>query len=241
MHHSQVLLSTALPVLRRSGHYCGLDAIHVDGGANVSAATERTLTHCEESTLTRDDYVATMVGSFSELPGVAIALVLVDLVGRKWSLTSNFIVSALAMLLLATCLPAEMETAVLFAARACVIAAFQVAFVVTPELYPTSSRSSAIGMLSAMSRLGGIITPFVVEVLMQVSPAGGLFMYVVSLALAATAALLLPKETAGLMLGTGKESASSPRGGIELFDMTVTNMGEGVEASLTAEDSLAVP
>ena len=234
-YYGLVLLSTALPVLRRSGNYCGFAAVYVDGGANVSAAAEEVLTHCEETTLTRDDYVATMVGSFSELPGVAVALVLVDLIGRKWSLTSTFLLSALAMLLLTACLPVELETAVLFAARAFVTAAFQVAFVVTPELYPTRSRSSAIGMLSAMSRLGGMLTPFVVEVLMQVSPTGGLMMYVASLTLAATAALILPKETAGLTLGAGKEGAP-PRGGIELF-----GMGEGVEASLTAEDSLAAP
>ena len=55
-------------------------------------------------------------------------------------------------------------TLFLFLIRAFSTGAFQVAYVYTPEVYPTEIRASALGFFSSTARIGAIITPYVAQV-----------------------------------------------------------------------------
>ena len=174
---------------------------------------------------------------------------------------------------MAICLTQEVEIIILFITRASVTAAFQVlfffnffklifyfsklifmspkyiflqiAFVATPELYPTALRSSSIGLLSSLSRLGGLLTPFVVEVLMveKKQVAWGLILYACVLTCGSIVSLLIPKETAGMMLESssttivvGEEDREEKAMKVDGIEMQSLN--DEMMESLTAKDSL---
>ena len=52
----------------------------------------------------------------------------------------------------------------LFGARGFATGVFQAVYVYTPEVYPTRTRGAAMGIHSAASKVGAIITPFVAQV-----------------------------------------------------------------------------
>ncbi|KAM7369017.1 hypothetical protein PAMP_013316 [Pampus punctatissimus] len=89
---------------------------------------------------------------------------------------------------------------VIFIARAFISGGYQVAFVYTPEVYPTATRALGMGTSSAMSRLGSLITPFVAQVMLRASVYLTLTAYCVCCLLACVASLILPIETLGRSL-----------------------------------------
>ena len=70
----------------------------------------------------------------------------------------------------------------------------------TPEYYPTEIRGLATGIMSSISRIGGIITPFVAVVLLQHSMYLGVGTYALSGLISAIGAIFLPTETKGKAL-----------------------------------------
>lgn len=63
----------------------------------------------------------------------------------------------------------EIDIIALFCTRMFAYGAFIVLFIYTPELYATKIRSFAFGLFNALSRLGGLVSPFIaVELFQQV-------------------------------------------------------------------------
>ena len=85
----------------------------------------------------------------------------------------------------------------IFVARCFISGAFQSTYVYTPEYYPTAMRAIGLGSCSAMARIGAIITPFISQILLKVSPHLTLSIYGTVAFIAAMAALSLPIETKG--------------------------------------------
>jgi hypothetical protein len=72
--------------------------------------------------------------------------------------------------------------------------------VYTPEYYPTVIRAVGLGTCSTMARTGAIITPFVAQVMLKVSPNAAISIYGAVAFLGAIVSLVLPIETKGRVL-----------------------------------------
>ena len=156
------------------------------------------------STPTNEDYIQFLISSFAEFPGMFLLMLLNDTIGRK--LTKTFFLSAGAVTttLLLLCTGASdriVKTILMFAARSSTTAALQNGYLYAPEVYPTAIRASALSLLTMMSRIGGILTPFAGTVLIHTNLTAAVSVYVSMLVAAAVLTLLLPFETRGNSLG----------------------------------------
>lgn len=143
-------------------------------------------------------YRDVLVTSFAEAPGIGLAALVVDSFGRKITMAGLLATTGLSLLPL---LVPQSETATilsLFVARAAIMGSFQVLFVYAPEVYPTSIRSSGLGIANSFSRLGGILCPFVAVGLTQSCQTNLAILFFSGIPLAAAFAVtLFPNETKG--------------------------------------------
>ncbi|KAM9338673.1 synaptic vesicle 2-related protein [Symphorus nematophorus] len=163
--------------------------------------------------LTSADYKDLLWTTLAEFPGLLVILLVIDRIGRKKSMALCFFMFSLCILPLYACIGRIALTIFIFLARAFISGGFQVAFVYTPEVFPTENRALAMGTCSAMSRVGSLITPFVAQVMLRTSVSLTLSMYCVCCLLAGVASLLLPIETLGRGLqesNLGQEAREQP-------------------------------
>ncbi|KAF7199100.1 SVOP like [Nothobranchius furzeri] len=91
-------------------------------------------------------------------------------------------------------------TALLFLLRSLVSMNFNVVYIYTAEVYPTVARSLGMGFCTSFSRIGGMIAPFIAQVLMSQSVILALTPFAVACVLCALGNFLLPIETRGRAL-----------------------------------------
>jgi putative MFS transporter len=65
----------------------------------------------------------------------------------------------------------------------------------TPELYPTASRATGMGAAGAMARLGGLLAPSAVALIVAQSFVAAIGLFAVLLVLGAIAAAFIDAET----------------------------------------------
>lgn len=150
--------------------------------------------------LTSADYKDLLWTTLAEFPGLLVILLAIDRIGRKMSMALCFFMFSLCILPLYACIGRIALTIFIFIARAFISGGYQVAFVYTPEVFPTENRALAMGTCSAMARVGALITPFVAQVMLRRSVYLTLSMYCVCSLLAGIASLILPIETLGRCL-----------------------------------------
>ncbi|CAJ1070556.1 synaptic vesicle 2-related protein [Xyrichtys novacula] len=193
-YYGIVLLTTEL---FQAGDSCG--SAH---GAKIEPSCSLECKH-----LTSADYKDLLWTTLAEFPGLLVVLLVVDRIGRKKSMALCFFMFSLCILPLYACIERIPLTIFIFIARAFISGGYQVAFVYTPEVYPTENRALAMGTCSAMARVGALITPFVAQVMLRKSVYLTLSMYCGCCLLAGIAALILPIETLGRNL---QESNTDP-------------------------------
>ncbi|CAK9796056.1 Synaptic vesicle 2-related protein [Anthophora quadrimaculata] len=71
----------------------------------------------------------------------------------------------------------------------------KIAYVYTPEVYPTHLRSVGVSTCSAMARIGAMVTPYIAQVFLQWSITGATAIYAITALCAAAATLALPVES----------------------------------------------
>ncbi|XP_012573262.2 organic cation/carnitine transporter 7 isoform X1 [Cicer arietinum] len=106
-------------------------------------------------------YKGVFIASFAELPGLLLSAVAVDKLGRKLSMSSMFFMCCIFLLPLIFYLPESLTTSLLFGARVCITVTFTIVYIYAPEIYPTSVRTTGVGIASSVGRIGGMLCPLV--------------------------------------------------------------------------------
>ena len=153
------------------------------------------------SGLSSDPYTGLITQSVAEIPGIILAIVLLDWrrTGRRGSLALTFAGSGLAMLLLAgagSSHTPSLRTALALLGKMGITAAFAIVYILPIELIPTCLRVGSMGLCSMFARVGGIIAPFVLLLGAVVGPGGPFLLFAIPAILSAVLTLRLP-ETLG--------------------------------------------
>jgi len=192
VYYGMVLMSTEIFQQQSSGARCNGSSWFAPVKPHHN--THDQFTQCHE--LQPKDYEQLFITSAAELPGIIFTVFVIDKLGRKKTQALEFFVTATFISLVCLCLGFG-TVVVLFVVRGLITGAFQASYVYTPEVYPTSVRSTALGVCSTMARIGGILTPYVAQVLIGVSDYLSLGLYFFVALCAGVASILLPIETAG--------------------------------------------
>ncbi|OMP05459.1 General substrate transporter [Corchorus olitorius] len=143
-------------------------------------------------------YVDTFITSLAELPGILLAAILVDRVGRKQCMAFMFLLAFIFLLPLLTHQSAVLATCLLFGARMFASGTFNVACIYTPEIYPTPVRTTGAGVASAMGRIGGMVCPLVaVGLVSECHQTAAVALFLVVILVSVVCILLFPYETNG--------------------------------------------
>lgn len=106
-------------------------------------------------------YRDVFIASFAEFPGLLISAAMVDKLGRKLSMSAMFFLCCLFLFPLVFTQPEGFTTTLLFGARICITATFTIVYIYAPEIYPTSVRTTGVGVASSVGRIGGMVCPLV--------------------------------------------------------------------------------
>ncbi|KAG9153504.1 hypothetical protein Leryth_019783 [Lithospermum erythrorhizon] len=161
----------------------------------------------DQDTTSNTSYGEILLNSLAEFPSALFAAVVVDWAGRKLSLVMT---STLSFILLVPLVCQQSEivtTALLFGARLFITSGTMVLAVYASEVYPTSLRSTGVGVATAVGCIGGMLCPYVAVALIEgchQGPAMGLFEAV--FVLIAVSVILLPLETKGKRLNDSLDS-----------------------------------
>ncbi len=147
----------------------------------------------------------TVLISLAGIPGFIFSAWLLEAWGRKPTCVLMLLGSAIAAYLYgqaaATQAPVPQLIAAGLAMQFFLFGMWSVLYAYTPELYPTRSRATGAGFASSIGRVGSLVGPYVVGVLLPVAGQAGIFtLGAASFVVAATVVLLLGAETKGQSL-----------------------------------------
>ncbi|WP_244849718.1 MFS transporter [Caballeronia sp. SL2Y3] len=147
----------------------------------------------------------TVLISLGGVPGFLCAAWLVERWGRKPTCIASLVGSGvMAYLYGQTALHAETPTLLICAGLAMqffLFAMWAALYTYTPELYGTGARATGSGFASAIGRVGSLIGPYVVGVVLPVFGQGGVFsLGALCFVVAASAVWVLGVETRGVAL-----------------------------------------
>ncbi|XP_054623463.1 putative transporter SVOPL isoform X2 [Dunckerocampus dactyliophorus] len=146
------------------------------------------------------DYRTLLISCLGEVALVPLNICLLNVFGRKRSLMVLQLMAAMFFLMLNICTTMFGFTVLLFLLRSVVSMNFNVVYIYTAEVYPTVVRSLGLGFSTSFSRIGGMIAPFISQVLMSQSVILALSPFAVACTLCALGSFLLPIETKGRAL-----------------------------------------
>lgn len=143
--------------------------------------------------------------SLAGIPGFMFSAWLLEKWGRKPTCALMLLGSAASAYLYGQAAALRVPVEQLIAAGLCMqfflFGMWSVLYAYTPELYPTRSRATGSGFASSIGRIGSLIGPYLVGVLLPITGQGGVFtLGALSFAVAAVAVLCLGVETKGKCL-----------------------------------------
>ncbi|KAH9662150.1 Organic cation/carnitine transporter 7 [Citrus sinensis] len=154
------------------------------------------------------NYGDVFITSFAEFPGLLLAAAVVDRLGRKLSMSSMFFCCCIFLVPLLFQQPKGLTTGLLFGARICITVTFTVVYVYAPEIYPTSVRTTGVGVASSIGRIGGMVCPLVAVALVHgCHQTAALILFELVILLSGISVLFFPFETMGRGLSDSLSSS----------------------------------
>lgn len=137
--------------------------------------------------------------TLAQLPGYFTAAYLIERIGRKLVLGGYLLLTAASAIWFGVATSEGMLLAAGASLSFFNLGAWGAMYAYTPELYPTAVRSTGVGLAASFGRIGGVIGPYVVGMLINGgTPIGSVFaVFFVAIVIGAGAVLLLGKETKG--------------------------------------------
>ncbi len=129
----------------------------------------------------------TLIITLAQLPGYAVAAWLIEVWGRRLTLSLFLVGSAIAAVFFGTATGEGMIIATGMALSFFNLGAWGALYAVTPETYPTSLRATGSGWAAGVGRIASIVAPLMVPVLLAAG--GAPLLFVVFAAFFAVAAL----------------------------------------------------
>ncbi|CAN6310110.1 unnamed protein product [Urochloa humidicola] len=143
-------------------------------------------------------YKDTFITSLAEVPGLILSALLVDWFGRKATMCCLMFACCAFLGPLVLHQNELVTTTLLFGARACGTGGTTVLCLYAPEVYPTSVRSTGVGIATAIGKIGGVVCPLVaVGMLRSCHQMAAVLVFELVLFLAGVACILFPVETKG--------------------------------------------
>lgn len=144
-----------------------------------------------------ETYLTTLLLAFAQIPGYLLASLLVEWVGRRATLVSFMLVSAVGayLFLLVDSAVGVLLTSALLSFS--LLGTWGALYAYTPELFPTLLRASGMGVASAFARLGSLISPFAGALLLGGNLAQSLTVFAALFALSAACIWTVGIETRG--------------------------------------------
>ena len=143
------------------------------------------------------------LSTIAQIPGYFSAAWLVERWGRKPTLITYLLGTAVSALLFGTAGTGIVAFIALALLSFFNLGAWGVVYTYSPELYPTAVRATGAGVAAAVGRIGGIIGPFLTPVIVaipQIGQTGVFVIFVVLLVITALSVWLLAEETKGRSL-----------------------------------------
>ena len=138
--------------------------------------------------------------ALAQLPGYAFAAIGVEVWGRRPTLIGFLVLSAAGCFLyVVAASPALVASATMLMSFA-LLGAWGALYAFTPEIYPTSVRATGMGTAGAMARLGGLLAPSAVALVVAVSFEAAIGLFSALLLIAAAATFAIDVETRGAPL-----------------------------------------
>ena len=109
-----------------------------------------------------DIYTGTALSGAVEIPAIFLAYYVIEYYGRRDALTTFMISSGLSCLSLQLISEEPAVTVLALFGKMCISASFKTVYIHSNELFSTSIRNSAMGLVSAQARVGAILSPFIV-------------------------------------------------------------------------------
>jgi putative MFS transporter len=140
-----------------------------------------------------------LIMTLAQLPGYFTAAYLIEKFGRKTVLVSYLLLTAASALWFGNAETAGMLVAAGISLSFFNLGAWGVMYAYTPELYPTGIRATGVGLAASFGRVGGVLGPYLVGVLVAYGVAINAIFLIFFAAIVIGAGILLffGKETKG--------------------------------------------
>ncbi len=136
-----------------------------------------------------------VVVALAQLPGYALAAYGVEAWGRKKTLIAFLFISAAACVLFTVADSSAVVGASILIMSFALLGTWGALYAFTPELYPTALRASGMGAAGAMARLGGLLAPSALALVISQSFYVAVALFAGLLALAGIIAFFINVET----------------------------------------------
>jgi len=133
--------------------------------------------------------------ALAQIPGYALAALLVERIGRRATLIVFLLLSALGCFLFTLAATPTLIAVSLLLMSFSLLGTWGSMYAYTPELYPTELRGTGMGSAGAMARIGGLLAPSVIAMVVAVSFQTAIGLFAGLLLLGAVASFLIPTET----------------------------------------------